>query len=1709
MAITPLTDLYIDDSYSRLVQTNDARTEFADGLGRSITFGQTPTGSLLLTASAAGNTITFIKGDGSQFPVTVTGGSGTPGGPNTSIQFNKNGAFSGSSALTFNSASNALTLSGSLTVTGSITSTSGFTGSLQGTSSWAYNALTSSYPIASTGSTLYSTSPLSTATPNTNHSIFLGERAGDGAINANSSNFIGYQAGKDTLSGSESNMIGTNAGYGASNAVKVNFIGNSTGQRATNANASNFIGYNAGVDATDAALSNFIGFNAGYGASNAAASNFLGYEAGNNATNSPSSNFFGPQSGNGATNAMRSNFIGQQAGGSAVDASGSNFIGYQAGYQSTKAANSILLGYGTGRLRYSENAGFYVDTNNITYFETQDLGSSIISATTQSFIGVGDSTGIVDLPYSSNYFYISDGFTDINVNTTYYPAPVITNITYNSGLNQSTFTFSPPLVSRYYDITVGTSIGPNNIVIGTNISVEDDRKDSINIGGILFGTGSYADTDGGVYTGPTGGNIGINVTSPTRNFEVSGSVAFTNIKSQPQLNVLTYNSSSGQLYYTASSAIGGGGGSISTLGSSLYSTNPATSNFDTTDGIFFGGNAGAGATNANHSIFLGAGAGASAINSYTSNFIGYQAGNSATNAHQSNFLGYGAGLGAGNANNSNFFGRDTGQNAFNASYSTLIGYYVGKRITGNGINSNNIIIGTNITLPDDRKDSINLGGIVFATGSYSDTGTDPYSGTSNGRVGINVVNPQYALDVSGSGNYSNELTVTGSLNAPNITGSLQGTASYASTALWSSYPISVTGNTLYSTSPAAAANASTNNNIFLGINAGATGNVGNSNFLGNNAGGNASNASNSNFFGNFTGQNAYSASQSNFFGNNAGYSAASASNSNFFGQYAGYRAVSASYSTLIGYKAGLTPTTANSIGSNNIVIGTNISLAPNQKNAINIGAIIFATGSYSTITNNSFAGFSGSANGRVGINQPNPQYSFDVSGSGNFSNGLVVTSSLDISGSFTVRNLVTASVSNVLTYNPSTGQVYYTASSAIGGGGGGPTSPGDGNGSVQFNSNGVFSGSSNFTFNSGSNALTLSGSLNITGSTTQVGDNTLLGNTLLSGSITISGSTTVPASPTIKVYGDMETNGVIKFLAVNKDIDTTISGSYIYVSGSTNDLYFSQNGAGFNNNVRLRWIEGGALYTGLLRGGVISSTPGTTTFKITSGSGLIVTLNASTGSEPYPTVKYISWPDYNAQPITYSGSAKITYVGISSAGTIIQQTVPWGTNDIDQWDNSLSLGVVLHLSGSVSTGVFNAPQISYGGQQKTDDFFRAFGPLKISGHTLQASGSTLGIQKTGGTSYREGANYIINPNHPSTVIENAISRSKIYRYYLSGSTPVIDTGVGNAGYTEIDPTKYVDTTTGQLTTVFGNNSNQWRWTIQRVFWVPNSPTNAFIVYYGNAEYTTLVDVKNAIDTEPFSEAPNTSQNAIFIGYILVRKGCTDLSDTTGTNAVLVQGGLFRNVGGNGGSGTAAATSLGSLSDVSLSNDTPGDLLVYGAAGEWNNAKQLTGSYGLTGSLIVTQNISASSFTGSLFGTATTASYITSSFFTGTNAALSASYAATSSYAQTLTLQSTLTDFYSISPSTNAGVNPLFTKNTGSFTSAFGKYTVYSGSNSRAGEFITSWNGTTTTYYDNATTDIGSTSGVVFTSAIISGQIQINTGINTPSGWQVKMLATFM
>jgi len=618
-----------------------------------------------------------------------------------------------------------------------------------------------------------------------------------------------------------------------------------------------------------------------------------------------------------------------------------------------------------------------------------------------------------------------------------------------------------------------------------------------------------------------------------------------------------------------------------------------------------------------------------------------------------------------------------------------------------------------------------------------------------------------------------------------------------------------------------------------------------------------------------------------------------------------------------------------------------------------------------------------------------------------------------------------------------------------------------------------------------SGSLTLTGSFNVTGSTTQTGNNNLLGNTTLSGSIIISGSTTTPATPTIKVYGDMETNGVIKFDPVNKNIDNSISASYVYVSGSTQDLYFSQNGSGYSNTTRLRWIEGN-LYTGILNGGLITS-QSSTVYQVGSGSGIIVNLNASTGSNPYPTIQYVNWNLVTQSIAALSASYDQQFVAIQSNGTIFAQGTPFTDG---QFNTLIPVGLVLHNNNSTINGVKTQPSLAYGWKQRSSIFTQAFGPLKLSGFTLAPSGSSTGSLVVGsGTAFADGANYPIDPNNPSYVTDTGTSVSKIWRYYQSGSSSNgwVYLQNGGAGYSTIDPTQYSNN--GTLTAVPGTGPGR-NWSIQRVFWFPNSVSKAIVVYYGNAVYPNQSSALANINIEAFVEAPTTAANAVFLGYILVQNNADFTNSSTYT---IVPGGLFRSVGGSGGGGSVITTTLAGLSDVSISGPTDGQALVYSnVSTKWQNSNNISASItgnaatATTASYVTTAQTASYVLNAVSSSYATTASYVTGSIHTSTNPALSASYALTSSYSNTSTTASYVTG--SIHTSTNPALSASYALTSSySNTSTSASYALNSTSASYA---LTASYSTTASYVNTLNQN------VLITGSLTVGTSSLGSNENT-------------
>ena len=185
----------------------------------------------------------------------------------------------------------------------------------------------------------------------------------------------------------------------------------------------------------------------------------------------------------------------------------------------------------------------------------------------------------------------------------------------------------------------------------------------------IFVTGGTYSAGTAIFANNTGGTFsvsGFNVSTSFTGGTVSGA---TNFISGLTANTIYATTFSGGSFYGNGSGLTGITGTglspISVTGTTLFSNNPLTNNFNLNNSIFFGQNAGNGATGASYS-----------------NFLGYYAGQGATGASSSNFFGGSAGQNAYNAQNSNFFGGSAGQSATNASYSNLFGNVAGHGATG-------------------------------------------------------------------------------------------------------------------------------------------------------------------------------------------------------------------------------------------------------------------------------------------------------------------------------------------------------------------------------------------------------------------------------------------------------------------------------------------------------------------------------------------------------------------------------------------------------------------------------------------------------------------------------------------------------------------------------------------------------------------------------------------------------------------------------------------------------------------------------------------------------------------------------------------------------------------------------------------------------------------------------------------------------------------
>ena len=155
-------------------------------------------------------------------------------------------------------------------------------------------------------------------------------------------------------------------------------------------------------------------------------------------------------------------------------------------------------------------------------------------------------------------------------------------------------------------------------------------------------------------------------------------------------------------------------------------------------------------------------------------------------------------------------------------------------------------------------------------------------------------------------------------------------------------------------------------------------------------------------------------------------------------------------------------------------------------------------------------------------------------------------------------------------------------------------------------------------------------------------------------------------------------------------------------------------------------------------------------------------------------------------------------------------------------------------------------------------------------------------------------------------------------------------------------------------------------------------------------------------------------------------------------------------------------------------------------------------------------VSASAFTGSLFGTASfaiSASWAPGGGGGGISFPYTGSAVITGSLVVTGSTDLGIARFNSTSSATTAGTTIVSSNATASYNSAFYNYYISSGSNARAGQIMSVWSGSTINYTEVTTTDIGNTNTASFAVTLATGNVRLS--FTAPGVWTVKSIANLL
>jgi hypothetical protein len=312
--------------------------------------------------------------------------------------------------------------------------------------------------------------------------------------------------------------------------------------------------------------------------------------------------------------------------------------------------------------------------------------------------------------------------------------------------------------------------------------------------------------------------------------------------------------------------------------------------------------------------------------------------------------------------------------------------------------------------------------------------------------------------------------------------------------------------------------------------------------------------------------------------------------------------------------------------------------------------------------------------------------------------------------------------------------------------------------------------------------------------------------------------------------------------------------------------------------------------TGVYDGGVLSVGTPNTTFSISDGSGYIVD---NTTDPANPTITPITWTGKTNIAVTNIATQLITFISIDVNGDVVQQSSRWSAAETR---DNIILGVVVHVDKTIVDTVNNEHHVTLDVANQVGDVIEGLGFINLDGNVYSPNGANLNIDKSAGTMMGHGVNYYNNKKNPHKLTLAGLTALSFQYRFSNG-----DNGVTGA---QVDPDN-LDDGAGGLTALANN-----KWAIQRIY---SFTSNNVKIQRGVTSYDSKDQAIAGIATEPYVTEPSIATNGMLRGFMVIKKGATDLSGTS--EAEFLEASKFQTAGG-------ANTGIASTLQSAYDNSTP-------------------------------------------------------------------------------------------------------------------------------------------------------------------------------------------